>query len=115
MSLPDQQEVLSFASDILMDVFVAESALQRAFQAITEDARRAPLHEAAARVVVHTAMNRVDASSREALAGMAKGDTLRTLLAAQRRWLKSTPADLVMARRLLADVVGERRRYPFET
>ena len=114
MSLPDQQEVLSFASDILMDAFIAESSLQRARQAASDDAARASLHDAAARIVVHTAVNRVDASSREAFAAMAKGDTLRTLLAAQKRWLKSTPADLVVARRALAEDVVQRRRYPFE-
>jgi alkylation response protein AidB-like acyl-CoA dehydrogenase len=114
MSLPDQQEVLSFTSDILLDAFIAESSLQRARQAASDDAARASLHDAAARIVVHTAVNRVDASSREAFAAMAKGDTLRMLLAAQKRWLKSTPADLVIARRALADDVVQRRRYPFE-
>ena len=113
-NLPDQQEVLSFTSDLLMDAFVAESSLQRAVQAATDDRPRALLHEAAARVVVHTASNRVEAASREALAAMAKGDMLRTLLAAQKRWLKSTPADLVSARRPLADAAVEQRRYPFE-
>jgi alkylation response protein AidB-like acyl-CoA dehydrogenase len=112
--LADQQEVLSFTSDIIMDVFVAESSLLRAVQAAADDPNRAALHEAAARIVVHTALNRVEASSREALASLAQGDMLRTLLAAQRRWLKSTPADLVAARRALADVVVQRRKYPFE-
>jgi alkylation response protein AidB-like acyl-CoA dehydrogenase len=112
--LPDQQEVLSFTSDLLMDAFIAESSLQRATQSRVDDASRASLHEAAARIVVHTAGARVDGSSREALAAMAKGDMLRTLLAAQKRWLKSTPADLVAARRVLADEVVERRHYPFD-
>jgi len=112
--LGDQQEVLSFTSDIIMDVFVAESALLRAIQAAADDVNRAALHEAAARIIVHTALNRVDAASREALACLAQGDTLRTLLAAQRRWLKSTPANLVTARRALADELVQRRKYPFE-
>ena len=57
------------------------------------------LHEAAARVVIYTAAARVEAAAKEALAAMAHGDMLRTLLAALRRWLKSVPADLVSARR----------------
>ena len=113
-NLPDQQEVLSFTSDILMDAFVGESSLQRAVQASADDRSRAFLHEAAATVVVHTASNRVEAASREALGAMAKGDMLRTLLAAQKRWLKSIPADLVSARRTLADAAVEQRRYPLE-
>ena len=113
-ALGEHQEVLSFTSDIIMDAFVAESALHRALQAAVDDPGRAALHDAAARVVVHSALNRVETSSREALACLAQGDMLRTLMAAQRRWLKSTPADLVTARRALADELGQRRRYPFE-
>ena len=112
--LADEQEVLSFASDILMDAFVAESALVRARQAGADDGGRAALHEAAAVIVVHTAASRVDAASKEALAAMIQGDTLRTLLAACRRWLKSTPAGLVAARRSLANETVSRRRYVFD-
>ena len=39
---------------------------------------------------------------------------LRTLLAALRRWLKSVPADLVSARRVLAAETVQRRRYTFD-
>jgi alkylation response protein AidB-like acyl-CoA dehydrogenase len=113
-TLADQQEVLGFASDILMDAFVAESALLRAIQAGSDDGARVPLHEAAAIVVVHTAASRVDAASKEALAAMTQGDMLRTLLAATRRWLKSTPADLVRARRALAAETLQRKRYAFD-
>jgi len=112
--LADQQEVLSFASDIITDAFLAESSLLRARQASTDDAPRAALHEAAARVVIYTAASRVEASAKEALAAMAQGDMLRTLLAALRRWLKSVPADLVRARRGLAAETIARRKYAFE-
>jgi alkylation response protein AidB-like acyl-CoA dehydrogenase len=112
--LGDQQEVLSFASDLIMDAFLAESAVLRALQSAADDGRRTPLHDAAAVVVVHTAASRVDAASKEALAAMVQGDMLRTLLAATRRWLKSTPADLVRARRALAAETIQRRNYVFD-
>ena len=111
--LPDQQEVLCFTADIIIDAFLAESALLRALQA-ADDPRRGALHEVATRVVVHTAAARVEASAREALAAMAQGDMLRTLQAALRRWLKAVPADLVSARRALAAGTLERRSYVFE-
>ena len=113
-TMADQQEVLSFAADIIMDAFVAESSVIRAHQAHTDDPRRAELHEAAARVVTYTAASRVDASAKEALAAMAQGDMLRTLLAALRRWLKSVPVDLVKARRALASETVLRRKYVFD-
>ncbi|HVJ26942.1 MAG TPA: acyl-CoA dehydrogenase family protein, partial [Vicinamibacterales bacterium] len=111
--MPDHQEVLTFTSDAITDAFVAETSVLRALQAATDDPSRAALHEAAARIVVYTAASRVEASAKEALAAMAQGDMLRTLLAALRRWLKSTPADLVSARRILAADAVERRSYPF--
>jgi alkylation response protein AidB-like acyl-CoA dehydrogenase len=112
--LPDQQEVLTFAADIITDAFVAESALLRALQAATDDPPRAAMHEAAARIVIYTSASRAEASAKEAFAAMAQGDTLRTLLAALRRWLKSMPADLVVARRALAAEAVQRRRYVFD-
>jgi hypothetical protein len=110
----DQQEVLSFASDTITDAFLAESAVLRAVQARTDDAPQAALHEAAARIVTHTAASRVEASAKEAFAAMTKGDMLRTLLAATKRWLKSTPADLVTARRELAAGVISQKGYLFD-
>jgi hypothetical protein len=72
------------------------------------------MHEAAARIVIYTSASRAEGSAKEALAAMAQGDMLRTLLAALRRWLKSMPADLVVARRALAAEAVQRRRYVFD-
>ena len=105
--LPDQQEVLSFAADILIDVYSAESALLRAQNA------GGALHTATAQVVVNDAAARVEVAARNALAAMAEGDMLRTLLAALRRVLKVTPINTVALRRQLADAVAERKGYPF--
>ena len=48
---------------------------------------------------VNDAAQRVEAAARSALAAMAEGDTLRTLLAALRRVLKVTPVNTVALRR----------------
>ena len=71
------------------------------------------LHAAAARVYINDAAGRVEQAARTALAAMADGDTLRTLLAALRRFLKVTPINTVQLRRLLADGAVERKAYPF--
>jgi hypothetical protein len=44
---------------------------------------------------------------------MADGDTLRTLLAALRRVLKTTPVNTVARRRQIADAIVERKAYPY--
>ena len=105
--LADEQEVLTRAADILIDLYAAESVVLRASAAGT------PLHEAAARVYASDAAGRVELAARDALAAMAEGDTLRTLLAALKRLMKVPPVNTVALRRQLADAVAERRVYPF--
>jgi alkylation response protein AidB-like acyl-CoA dehydrogenase len=107
--LADQQEVLSLCADILIDVYSADSAVLRAQNA----GATGSLHAAAAQVFVHDAAARVEIAARNALAAMADGDTLRTLLAALRRVLKVAPINTVTLRRQLADAVSERKGYPF--
>ena len=109
--LNDEQEILSYTADIMIDTFAAESAVLRARAAIAGSLPRAGLHEAAAAVFVHDAAQRIDAAARTALAGIAEGDPLRTLLAALRRILKIAPANTIAMRRRLADATVERGRY----
>jgi Rad3-related DNA helicase len=109
--LNDEQEVLSFAADILIDVYAGESAVLRAQAAVDAALPDADLHIAAARIVVNDGAQRVEAAARNALAAMAEGDTLRTLLAALRRILKVTPINTVALRRRLADAVTARGGY----
>ena len=109
--LTDQQEVLGYAADILIDTYAGESCVLRAQEAGTSDARHHDLHVAAARVFVHDAGLRVDAGARSALSAMAEGDTLRTLLAALRRILKVTPVNTVALRRTLADAAVTEGKY----
>jgi alkylation response protein AidB-like acyl-CoA dehydrogenase len=109
--LSDEQEVLCAAADILIDTYAAESAVLRARDAVSSGRRDAALHEAAARTFVNDATQRVQASATNALAAMAEGDTLRTLLAALRRVLKATPVNTVALRRTLADATVARGSY----
>ena len=111
--LSEQQEVLMHTSDILMDVFAADSAVLRARSAVLEKSPRAALHTDAARVFVNDAAMRIDASARQALAAMAEGDTLRTLLAALRRLSKVTPINTVAPRRRIAEEAVARGGYVF--
>jgi alkylation response protein AidB-like acyl-CoA dehydrogenase len=107
MKLADEQEVLTSAADIVIDVYASESTLLR-----TRGGSN-PLHEAATRVFVNDAAGRVELAARTALAAMTDGDTLRTLLAALRRILKVSPVNTVALRRRIADAIVERKAYPF--
>ncbi len=112
-ALEEQQEVLMLASDIMMDTFMAESALLRATHAAASGSPLARLHADASAVLTHDAGLRADAAARTAIQAMTTGDTQRTMLAALRRLLKITPVDTVAARRRLADAIVERKGYIF--
>ncbi len=109
--LTDEQEILSYAADILIDVFAAESAVLRAQAAGAGGHPSAGLHEAAARAFVDGAAQRVEAAAKSSLAALSEGDTLRTLLAALRRLLKVTPVNTVALRRLLAEAATSKGGY----
>jgi alkylation response protein AidB-like acyl-CoA dehydrogenase len=109
--LQDEQEVLSFLADILIDTYASESALLRAQAAGSGNA--AELHADAASTYIHEAAGRIELAARHCLAAMADGDTLRTQLAALRRLLKVTPANIVAMRRRLADATVAKGAYLF--
>jgi hypothetical protein len=111
LKLADQQEVLTNVADILIDVYSAESAVLRALSA--QQSPRASLHSDAARVFVNDAAGRIEIAAKQALAAMAAGDTLRTMLAGLRRLLKWSPIDAVTLRRRLADEAVARGGYIF--
>ncbi len=107
--ISDEQEVLSYIADIIIDTYASESAVLRARAAA--DGAQAAQHQAAASVYIHDAAQRVDAAARSALAATVEGDTLRTLLAALRRVLKPTAVNTVALRRRLADAATAHGGY----
>ena len=111
--LSDEQELLSFTADILIDAYAAESMVHRARQAHDDGVGTADLQGDAARAFVSDAAGRVDGAARSALAALAEGDALRTQLAALRRLLKVPPVNTVAIRRRLADHTVERAGYIF--
>jgi len=113
--LNDEQEILSYAADIVIDAYAAESAVLRARAATTAAHPHADLHDAAARTFVNDAAQRVNATARNALASMLDGDPLRVLLEASRRLLEKVPVNTVALRRRLADASVARGRYILES
>jgi len=109
----DEQEVLQWTSDVLMDAFMAESAVFRARRNERDTRASGALQGDTARLFVHDAGLRIEAAARQALAAIHDGDTLRTMLAALRRILKPQPINTVTLRRRIADAVVAKGGYPF--
>jgi alkylation response protein AidB-like acyl-CoA dehydrogenase len=111
--LQDEQEVLTYLADILIDTYAAESAVLRARRSLADGASNGELQADAAATYVHEAAGRIEVAARHCLAAMGEGDTLRTQLAALRRLLKVTPANTVVMRRRLADAMVQKGGYLF--
>jgi alkylation response protein AidB-like acyl-CoA dehydrogenase len=111
--LQEEQEILSYLADMLIDTYAAESALLRARRATADQSRTADLQGDAARVYIDEAAGRIELAARHALAAMAEGDTLRTQLAALRRLLKVAPVNAIAMRRRLADATVAKGAYLF--
>ena len=112
-ALKDDQEVLAHFADIAMETYALESALLRTRKraaARGEDATR--LQEAAVRCYAQDAMDDIEASARKLLAAVEEGDTLRTLLAALKRFTKRDLANTVALRRQVAEAAIEAGGYP---
>jgi alkylation response protein AidB-like acyl-CoA dehydrogenase len=113
--ISDEQEVLMYFADIVIDAYAADSAVLRADAAVAATRGQAPLHVDAARVMVSDAAFGIESCARQALAAMADGDALRTTLAALRRLLKVTPVNAVALRRRLAEAAVARGGYMFQS
>ncbi|MEQ8766607.1 MAG: acyl-CoA dehydrogenase family protein [Planctomycetota bacterium] len=112
MSLQEQQEVLLGISDIIQDVYAAESALLRAKKLIAAKGEAgAKLQILATQVFVNDAADRIEVLARNTLASAAEGDELRTMLAAARRFTKRVPVDPVKPRREVAQAQIEAGKY----
>jgi alkylation response protein AidB-like acyl-CoA dehydrogenase len=108
----EQQEVLAAASDIIMEIFGMESALLRTEKLIASRGEAAfAVHIDVTRTFASDAIQRIEQHAKIALAAMAEGDELRTMLAMLRRFMKFTPVNTIAARRRIADSMIEAGRY----
>jgi len=113
-ALQEQQMVLSWTSDVIIDAYLMDSVIGRAAKLIARDGEEK--HRAAidaARLYSHDAIQRIDTAARNALAAITDGDELRTLMAALRRFTKQEPLNTAAIRESLADRVVEAGGYIF--
>ena len=113
-ALQEQQMILSWAADIIIETYLMDSAIGRTAKLIARDGEAKHQYAIdATRLYVHDAAGRVDTAAKNALAAIAEGDELRTLLAALRRFTKYTPINTAAIRERLADKVVEVGGYIF--
>ena len=113
-ALAEQQMILSWTADVIIDAFQVDSAVGRTAKLIAQDG--ADKHQAAidaTKLYTHDAINRIEVAAKNALAAIAEGDELRVMLTALRRLTKQEPLNTAAIRERLAKKVVEAGGYIF--
>ena len=110
-ALDHEQEILMLATDMLIDTFSAPPRAR--FFCVAMANASVPLQQDAATCFTHDAAARVLAAATTAVGAMASGEAARLVVDAITRGLVLPTTNTVAARRRIADVVTNTKRYAF--
>ncbi len=112
--LKDEQEILMHLADMLIEGYVAESAILRAEKLVGikgEEACRQQI--LLAKINLHNAVNIINWAGKQAIYAFAEGDELRMMLLGLKRFTKTEPFNLKEARREIADHLLGKNEFKF--
>ena len=112
MDLQSQQEVLMSCADIIMNAYAMETAVLRAKK--LADKGNAENQILMAQVFCNDAIQKIEATSKNTIAGMLEGDEAKMLLVALKRFTKNnSPINTITARQKIADVMIGSNTYKY--
>jgi hypothetical protein len=114
LNLKDEQEIIMNVSDMMTQMYMAESLLLRVQKLSTmKSAEEMKVFNAMLSVFMHdTNMNMIKFGT-DALASFAEGDLLRTMLMGLKRFTKYPPQNVKRLRRVIADKMIAENSYCF--
>ena len=114
--LEEHQQLLMAAADILIEVYMAESAVLRAEKNARrsgEDSQKTQI--AMAQLYLYDAVDIVMRKAKEAIISFAEGDEQRMMLMGLKRFTKyQNHPNVVQLKEMIADAVAERNGYTFD-
>jgi alkylation response protein AidB-like acyl-CoA dehydrogenase len=114
-AIEDEQEILAWIADMVIQTYVMESAVLRAANvADLVDEKGARARQAAARIAIETGVPVVEGAARMVLTASTEGEERRSVLSMLRKLTRREPFDLRTEGRLLAEAVIAAEGYPFE-
>jgi hypothetical protein len=99
-------------ADMLINTFIAESALLRVIK-LADNSSYAALQADITRTFLSAAANKINNAAIETLSRFAEGDELAMMLAGVKRFTKVAPFNAIAARRRIADKMIEEKNYCF--
>jgi hypothetical protein len=115
LNLEEEQEVIMQVAEMLIEVYVAESAVLRSVKIHqNQGAEVAAIPAAMTTLYLHEAVEKLGQAGREAINAFAEGDELRILHMGLRRFTKwQNPVNAKALRRTIAAHTIEQGKYPF--
>ena len=113
--LEEHQQILMAASDILIQIYMAESAILRTEKNVDRSSEESQKHQIAmAKLYLFNAVDKVNAKGKEAIISFAESDEQRMMLMGLKRYTKYTNyPNIVALRNIVADKVIEENGYCF--
>jgi alkylation response protein AidB-like acyl-CoA dehydrogenase len=112
--LKDEQEILINLADMLMEVYVAESALLRTEKLISQKGEEAcQMQKDMTLVYLHGAVERCIWAGKQAIYSFSEGDEQRLMLMGLKRFTKVEPINLKDARRRIADYMLDKNEFTY--
>jgi alkylation response protein AidB-like acyl-CoA dehydrogenase len=115
LNLKEEQEILMNCSDMMIDLFCAESMLLRVHKLKDMYAKPQPqeLYDAMLEVFFHDVTARMAKNATDALASFAEGDLLKTFLLGVKRFTKYPAVNVKERRRMIAEAVRKANGWCF--
>ncbi len=115
LKLKEEQEIIFNMSNMLADIFQAESVLLRVQKLAGMESKAHPqeVYDAILKVFLHDATSRITKEATDAIASFVEGDLLRTFLMGVRRFTKYPPVNVKVERRRIAQVLIDANEYVF--
>lgn len=113
MDLENEQQLLMNASDILMDIYLAEAMYLRISQMKMNELADLNIYEAMLSVYINDANHRIRKNASDAVAAIATGDLLKTFGMGIKRFTSYPLQNVSKLRNAIAMKVIENNKYPF--
>lgn len=114
-ALEEHQQLLMAASDILIEIYMAESAILRTEKNVKrfgEDTQKEQI--AMAQLYLYHAVDTINQKAKEGIVSFAEGDEQRMMLMGLKRFTKyQNQPNVVALRNIIAEKVTEENTYPF--
>ncbi|MCT8339806.1 acyl-CoA dehydrogenase family protein [Flavobacteriaceae bacterium TK19130] len=112
--LEQHQQLLLAAADILIEIYMAESAILRAEKNHNRGANNAEFQVAMAQLYLYHAVEKVNNKGKEGIISFSEGDEQRAMLMGLKRWTKyQNFPNIVQLRNKIAEKVTAENTYPF--